>query len=114
MKSYRKICKILRKHCPLAYPVAIRRVKLEDDGDCTKDKNKFIIRINKDLPECQAIDTLMHEWAHARAWNHLHDSMSNEEFVKKSHDSSWGVAYSEVYQTFERYYAEALNCEELS
>jgi len=110
MKKYQKMCKILRKHCPLAYPVSIRRLKMVDDGDCTRLDDRFLIRINKRLNECEAIDTLMHEWAHARAWSHLHDAMDTEEFIKKSHDAAWGVAYSEVYQCFERHYIEGSQC----
>ena len=62
------------------------------------------IRIDKSLSESTAIDTLLHEWAHARAWNHLHDSLDDEEFEERSHDASWGVAYSEVYKIYEQYY----------
>ena len=74
------------------------------DGDCHKYKKKFYIRINRDLDEPAAIDTLLHEWAHARAWNHLLDSAeTNEHFETFSHDASWGVAYSEVYRVYEKY-----------
>lgn len=83
---------------------------MQDDGDCSKSDDRFMIRINKRLNECEAIDTLMHEWGHARAWNHLHDSMNDEEFMEKSHDAAWGVAYSEVYRVFENHYLKAYTC----
>jgi hypothetical protein len=104
-QSYKKLVSILKKRCPTAFPVSVRRVLLRNlDGDCSLVKKKFYIRINSDLPEISAIETLLHEWAHARAWNHLHDSLNNDEFHERSHDASWGVAYSEVYKIFEQYF----------
>lgn len=101
--AYKKVVAILREKCKLAYPVSIRRMELKDlDGDCCLRNKKFYIRINNDLNESSAIDTLLHEFAHARAWNHLHDAMNNHEFQDKVHDASWGVAYSEVYQIYEK------------
>lgn len=103
-KSYQKVLRLLRKKLPPAFPVQVRRVKMNNtkDGYCYKVDEAFQIRINRDLPEAAAIDALLHEWAHARAWNHIHDSIDNEEFEKVAHDASWGVAYSEVYRIFEQ------------
>jgi len=104
-KVYRKIVVLLREKCPPAYSVNVRRIKMNDlDGECYLYKKKFYIRINSELSENSAIDALLHEWAHARAWNHLHDSLDEEEFAQRSHDASWGVAYSEVYRTYETHY----------
>lgn len=100
-ETYQKTVRLLRKKLPPAFPVTVRRVKMSGkDGYCTKKKNRFHIRINKELGEPSAIDALLHEWAHARAWNHLHDSLEGEEFERVIHDASWGVAYSEVYRVF--------------
>lgn len=100
---YRKCIKELKKKLKLAYPVSIRRCKtpIETDGDCSLQKNKFYIRINNKLTECQAIDVLVHEYAHARCWSHLHDSMDDQEFNENSHDATWGVAYAECYRVWE-------------
>lgn len=109
--DYKKLVSVLKQKCPAAFKVSVRRVKMNKfDGYCllcTTDK-KFIIRINKDIPESSAIDTLLHEWAHARAWNHLHDSLNDKEFEERCHDASWGVAYSEVYKVYEQYYLPAI------
>jgi hypothetical protein len=111
-KSYRKILSILRKKLPPAYPVCVRRIAMNGlDGDCTLYEKKFYIRINRDMNEGSAIDTLLHEWAHARAWNHLHDAIDDQEFEQRSHDASWGVAYSEVYRTYEVFYLSDKDCE---
>lgn len=102
---YKNLVSVLKKKCPVAYPVSVRRVKMVDrDGDCSLHKKKFYIRISKELCELSAIDTLLHEWAHALAWNHLHDALDWEEFEQRSHDASWGVAYSEVYRVFEQHF----------
>ena len=105
-ESYRKLVLVLKKKCPPAYPVTVRRVKMtsQRDGDCALRDAKFYVRINKDLSETSAIETLLHEWAHARCWSHLHDSLSWDEFEERSHDASWGVAYSEVYRVYEQYF----------
>lgn len=108
--TYRKLVNVLKKKCPVAYPVSVRRVHLaEYEGDCTKVKGKFYIRIDKGLPEVGAIDTLIHEWAHARAWNHLYDSLTWEEFEAVAHDATWGVAYSEVYRIYEQVFLPEIN-----
>ncbi len=101
--NYRKLIRLLRNKCPAAFPVTVRRVKLKDkDGDCSKKDGRFFIRINRELPENSSIDALLHEWAHARAWNHLHDVLDCTAFEERVHDASWGVAYAEVYRIFEQ------------
>ena len=107
---YRKLVSILKKNCPLAYPVSVKRLPMKNlDGDCSLVSKKFFIRINKQIKESVAMDTLLHEWAHARAWNHLHDKLSWEDFEKTAHDASWGVAYSEVYRIYELYFFSDLD-----
>lgn len=102
-QDYKKLISLLKKECPLAYPVSVRRIKMSDvDGDCSLESKRFYIRINNYLEEASAIETLIHEWAHARAWNHLHDKLSWKEFEERAHDASWGVAYSEVYRIYEQ------------
>lgn len=105
--DYKDVVRILKKHCPLAYDISVRRVATGRclDGDCIKYKKKFFIRINRDLSEDSAIDTLLHEWAHARAWNHLLDNLdSQDKFDDFAHDGSWGVAYSEIYRLYQKFF----------
>lgn len=103
-KSYRRLIVVLRKRLPPAFPVDARRVSMKNlDGSCQRRGEKFYIRVNRKLPETAAIDALLHEWAHARAWNHLHDNLTPEEFKKVVHDAAWGVAYAEVYRVFEEF-----------
>jgi hypothetical protein len=102
MERFQKTIKLFKKECPLAFPITVRRVALTGlDGYCEKKGRKFYIAIDKDLDENRAIDTLIHEWAHGRAWNHLLDVADKEEFERRVHDASWGVAYAEVYRIYE-------------
>jgi hypothetical protein len=68
---------------------------------------EFHIRINNHLSEELAIDTLVHEWAHAMAWPKVERKLfpsplrrhieHNERF---GHGPEWGFAYSKVYTAF--------------
>jgi hypothetical protein len=109
-KNYRQLVGVLRKHLPLPYPVQIRRVKMKGyDGICAKNEEQFFIKIDAKLSEKMAIETLLHEYAHALAWNHRHDKWDDAELLRKQHDATWGVAYSEVYHVYEVYYLEDVN-----
>lgn len=73
-------------------PISVRRMRLRDglDGQCEKIEDKFLIKINVNLPENYSIDVLIHEVAHALAWNKDSDV----------HGPNWGRAYSKVYRMF--------------
>lgn len=104
-KIYRNLLSCLKSTLPAAYPVSVRRVPLTStlDGRCWKHGKKFHIQISSVLDESRAIDVLIHEWAHARAWNHRLDTVKNdEEFNKLAHDAAWGVSYAEVYSEYEK------------
>lgn len=73
-------------------PIIVRRVKLSPslDGQCDLKENKFIIKINRNLSENYSIDVVIHEIAHAVAWEKDADV----------HGTNWGKAYSKVYRLF--------------
>lgn len=103
-RQYRSLLKMLKTECPAAFPVSVRRVLLTRklDGRCWKHGKQFYIQIARQLDEGKAMDVLIHEWAHARAWNHrLDNAVDDEEFNKLSHDAAWGVAYAEIYAAYE-------------
>jgi Zn-dependent peptidase ImmA (M78 family) len=98
MQQYRKVVNILKKHFS-EYKLTVRRLPLPDTlfGDCkliNKKKKEFLIRINKDLDEDQAIFIFLHEISHCEAWFHPGDD----------HGLAWGKAYSKVYRAYLKYY----------
>lgn len=103
-KQYQSLLRMLKDKCPAAFPVSVRRVKLSRlEGRCWKEGKKFHIQIDKALDESRAMDVLIHEWAHARAWNHRLDAAPTDEaFNKLAHDAAWGVAYAEIYAAYEQ------------
>lgn len=108
-KNYRLLLALLKKKHPPAYPVSVRRVPLTTvEGRCWKHGKKFHIQIDNNLDELRAMDVLVHEWAHARAWNHRLDTAeSDEAFNKLAHDAAWGVAYAEIYVVYEQLFLPA-------
>lgn len=93
MKTYRNVIRFLKKTFPAYLKVSVRRLALSEhlDGDCQLKTDKFQIRINRDLQEHEAIETLLHEWAHVIAW----DRCPTDE-----HCDEWGKAYSRIYRAF--------------
>jgi Zn-dependent peptidase ImmA (M78 family) len=61
------------------------------DGDCQFKSDRFLIRINRKLPEHEAIDTVLHEYAHVIAW---------KKCQYDDHCDEWGKAYSRIYRSF--------------
>ena len=95
----------LRKRCPPAMPVLVKFSKLPGDqlGKCARRRTRFVIHLNSEMSQYQAIDVLIHEWAHALAWNYSLDKLVNsassrELFDAVSHDEAWGCAYSRVWR----------------
>lgn len=108
-RQYQSLLKTLKKECPAAFPVSVRRVALRQlEGRCWKEGKKFHIQIDKGLDESKSMDVLIHEWAHARAWNHrLDNATTDEAFNKLAHDAAWGVAYAEIYALYEQKFTHA-------
>jgi hypothetical protein len=98
----------LREKCITAQPVIVRTSWLPPDtlGECVRRKRRFVVRLNRAMNEGQAVETLLHEWAHALAWNYSLDRMARdpdvdrELFEAASHDEAWGCAYSRVWRAF--------------
>jgi len=75
-------------------------------GQCGRKKSRFVIRLNNHMRLDEAVETLLHEWAHALAWNFTLDKLSRQpgldpaEFDRASHDEAWGCAYSRVWRAY--------------
>lgn len=93
METYKKVVAFLKSRVVPHHDVSVRRVRLNErlDGDCRPHKGGFLIRINRSLPEHEAIETVLHETAHVLAWELCGDD---------EHCDQWGLAYSRVYRAF--------------
>lgn len=95
VQHYRKVLLFLRREFAVDYPVIVRRLKLskETDGDCLfiEKTEHFRVRINRKLKEYEAIETLLHEWAHVLAWE-----CCNRDY----HCDAWGKYYSRIYRKY--------------
>lgn len=96
---------MLRDQLPTPFPTIVRtsRVPSDVDGFCVRRANRFVIQIDRRLSCAAAIQTLLHEWAHARAWNHRLDQMGREakgrdEFEAVCHGPEFGAAYAEAWR----------------
>lgn len=90
MDKFRKTVKRLRETFPPAFPIRVKVVKQTKQwegyfGDTSLKQTKagnsyFLIRVvdytnlHPWLGNQVMIDTLTHEWAHAVAWSHRHNS----------------------------------------
>ena len=94
-----------RKHLPTPFPTIVRTGDLppEIDGFCVRRPSRFVIQIDRKLSCEAAIGVLIHEWAHARAWNHRLDGvrragLSRDEFEAVCHGPEFGAAYAEAWR----------------
>lgn len=87
-----EVANFFKKSNFVSEPISIRRTNLKNglDGICEKVNDRFIIKISKKLSENYSIDVLIHEFAHAVAWEKDTDI----------HGPNWGRAYSKVYRKF--------------
>lgn len=107
-RSFKATLECLREKCVTAQPVVVRTSWLPPDtfGECIRRKKRFVVRLNSAMTESQAVETLLHEWAHALAWNYSLDRMARDPDVDRelfegaSHDEAWGCAYSRVWRAF--------------
>jgi hypothetical protein len=66
-----------------------------------------VVQLNRDLGKPQGVEVLLHEWAHALAWNFSLDRRAKTpginpvEFDRACHDEAWGGAYSRVWRAYQ-------------
>lgn len=96
---------MLREQLPTPFPTIVltSKVPREVDGFCVRRASRFVIQIDRKLSCAAAIQTLLHEWAHARAWNHRLDQVGREktgrdEFEAVCHGPEFGAAYAEAWR----------------
>jgi hypothetical protein len=106
--EFRAVLAGLREQCPTAMPVVVRTSWLPETilGQCIRRRQRFVVRLNENMGEPQAVEVLCHEWAHALAWNYSLDRLAKTpgldplEFERASHDEAWGCAYSRVWRAY--------------
>jgi hypothetical protein len=100
--KFRAVLRMLRKECKISRPIKViskdlNREKLcgcciaylDDNGKVTR----FAIEVDSNLAPVTAIDTLLHEWAHAL------DQVTNG-VTGEPHRSSWGKCYARVWRAY--------------
>jgi hypothetical protein len=105
---FRTVLAGLRRRCPAAMPVVVRTSWLPDTllGQCIRRAKRFVVLLNNQMAEEQAVEVLCHEWAHALAWNYSLDRLAQlpdldpTEFDRASHDEAWGCAYARVWRAY--------------
>ena len=105
---FSRVVKQLKLRLPPNRPVTVlaSRQLSKKSGDCSIVRGKFQIRVSRDLNESEAIDCLLHEWAHCLSWDVCVGkvakdwSVPDHEFDRLSHGPKWGLAYSKVYLCF--------------
>ena len=100
--KFDKVLRVLRKECPVSKPVRVSIKSLGRQklcGSCTaylsaKGKiESFLIEIDSNMSIASAIDTLLHEWAHAM------DKESNG-IPTEPHRNSWGECYARTWRVY--------------
>ena len=107
-REFQTVLTGLRRECPAALPVVVRASWLPENllGQCLRRDKRFVVLLNDEMGEPQAVEVLCHEWAHALAWNFAVDRLINApdtdpvEFERACHDEAWGCAYSRVWRAY--------------
>ena len=98
----------LRGLLPAAFPIIVRSARLPSDtlGCCHRTDERFVIRLADRLSQPEAVEVLLHEWAHALSWNHALDKLAEapdldrDAFEDASHDGAWGLAYAKTWRLY--------------
>lgn len=116
-----RVVEQLKIRLPPGRPVTVLAGRqLANHGDCGVVRGKFRIRVSRELNESEAVDVLLHEWAHALSWEACvgkvaHSrSVSDHEFERLAHGPKWGLAFSRVYLCFTSEIALMLQAEDLN
>ena len=98
----RQVERWLNEKFPPSRPTYVRvkefkRGRLENGyiwGETSRVKGKVYIYIHSKTPWMYAIDTLLHDWAHAVVW-----PLAAVEY-KIGHTTEWAVTYGRIYEAY--------------
>jgi hypothetical protein len=114
----------LRIHCRPALPVVVRAGKTapDIDGYCVRRGQRFVITINDRLNFEGVLNSVLHEWAHALAWNYSLErafddfeagALDANGFEDICHGPEFGISFATVWRVFVKKILPALkshNC----
>lgn len=101
-RNFDRVLRMLRKECPLQAPIRVISRDLHIErlcGSCSTyltadgEISRFVIEIDSSLTAVSAIDTLLHEWAHALDYEKYGIAV-------ESHRDSWGRCYARVWRAY--------------
>jgi hypothetical protein len=101
-KSFQQVLRLLRREYPLTKPLRVVGKPLEQQrlcGCCLSYLNpdgsisRFVIEIDTGMSLLTAVDTLIHEYAHAL--DHDLNGIATE-----PHRESWGVCYARLWRLY--------------
>lgn len=96
-----QVARWLRQEYPTPYPVTLKfgirdhRLKDTDGGGCQRVGRVIIIDVDTTQLWTVAVETLLHEWAHAAVWPHAH-----MEGYQVDHGVEWALKFGEIYRRF--------------
>ena len=67
-------------------------------GDCARTDDKIYIRLGSWLHRGEAIETLLHEWAHAATMRE--GRIEDLRLEMGAHDDEWAIVYGRIYRAF--------------
>jgi hypothetical protein len=95
-KEWRALIRFLKKRFPLRVPVGVvRRPYKKLSGWTVLAVDRFVIRVSTEQDVQAQIDTLLHEWAHAKAIDEAY-----------AHKGRWGEIHGEIYDAWAEDYDE--------
>lgn len=74
---------------PVDLPVEVCLVPIPWWGDCERVGQEYRVRLACELDAHGLVETLAHEWAHARTWRGP---------SRRDHSDAWGVEYARAYR----------------
>lgn len=93
LRRWRKYIEGLNEVLPCDRPVRVERVSRSIDwgfAETIKTPKQFLIRVRNDATWGESLDSLIHEWAHARRWEGKDKDTD--------HPDEWGIEYARAYR----------------
>lgn len=103
--KFKQLIRLLHRECPPSLPIKVLTKNLYRQQLCgcclaflskSGKINRFVLEIDSSLSQLTAIDTLLHEWAHALDQD-LHG------IAREPHRASWGKCYAKVWRVYSKH-----------